>query len=198
MAEREVGVYVLDPSLSGDNINPSRTITKGAQVDGIPSQLDAFDVTVDMLNKEVFVTDITCGCVLVYPLSSSEETLPLRIISGLSIPYSWSLSEYPNSTRVDTRNDELLVLTSNGRIFIFPRTASGNISKVPPLRILTSQWVVNALAVDSTNDELLLATSDSIQIYRREADGNYTPLRSIMANPLTLTRFNGIAGGYQE
>jgi DNA-binding beta-propeller fold protein YncE len=189
VAERGFGVYALDPSLQGDSITPSRMITKGASGNG----LDAYDVAVDMVNEEIFVTDITCGCVLVYPLSADENTVPIRIISGINIQLSWVSEEYPLSISVDTKNDEILVLTSINRIFVFPRTASGDISSVPPLRILSPPGGVSGIAVDSTNDELLLATQDSIQILSRQADGTYLPARSILANPSNSTAFVNVA-----
>jgi DNA-binding beta-propeller fold protein YncE len=157
-------------------------------------------IAVDTVNNELVVTDAIFlkdpdpfpfpPSVMVYSRTASGDTAPLRTLSGAAT----GLNE-PTGVVVDTVNDELVVVNSQGgrvngegSVTVYSRTASGG---PPPIRTLagpaTGLNVPSGVVVDIVNDELVVANTanrsltsvSSVAIFSRTASGNTPPIRAL-------------------
>ena len=146
-------------------------------------------VAVDIEHNEIFVANLDSNTIAAYARTAGGNAAPLRTFSSLGTP-TYAIA-------VDTVNDEIYV-NAKRVTAAYARTANGMAS---PLRIIAGSSAnissSRGLAVDTTNNEIfvtnsfppLVGSSPSVTVYSRTADGNVTPLRTIMAGD----NFAGIA-----
>lgn len=156
------------------NAKPLRTIV-GVQTGlsrpaGIALYLDPGG---NPVKDELFVANQGNDSLTVYNRLFSENTAPLRTISG---PQNTGLSS-PCGLYVDTKNDEIGVANSgNGTVTIYNRMDDGD---VPPKHIITGLSSPCGLYVDTDNDEIGVADNDTVKVYKRQSSGDYQLDRTI-------------------
>ena len=179
------------------NAAPLRTIEGDATRLVEPTQIFA-----DVLHGELFVANPLRGAIEVFTLSAAGNQAPLRTLSG-----AMTLINTPGGVAVDLVHDELIVASVvdnagglDGPIAIFPRTASGNVA---PLRAIhgPATGIAQAfqVAVDPAADEIFVASwgedgspPSGVRVFRRTANGNVAPLRTLAGPATQLMRPVGV------
>ncbi len=120
--------------------------------------------------------------ITVYPLKTSGDTAPLRIIEGPKTQLNW-----PAQLFVDEEHGELYVANDAGdSILIFRVTDSGDVA---PVRIVkgpkTGIKNPTGVFVDSKNNEVWVSNmgNHSATVFSRTANGDVAPLRTIRSAP---------------
>ena len=120
--------------------------------------------------------------ITVYPLKSSGDTEPIRIIEGPRTQMNW-----PAHLSVDAEHGELFLANDTGHsILVFRVTDEGNVA---PTRVIQGDQTglrnPTGVFVDTKNDEIVVANmgNHGATVYPRTASGNVAPLRTIRAAP---------------
>jgi 6-phosphogluconolactonase (cycloisomerase 2 family) len=187
----EVAVY---HKMANGNDKPIRTIS------GEHTHLeDAHGIAIDTKNGWMFVSNhgATSGpwreggwydppSITVYPLQSSGDVGPIRVISGSKTQLDW-----PAHLFVDPERGELYLANDGGNsVLVFHETDEGNVA---PARVIqgpkTDLRNPTSLFVDTQHNELLVSNmgNHSATVYPLTANGNVTPLRIIRSAPADLT-----------
>jgi hypothetical protein len=172
----EYSVTAYPRSANGD-VRPLRRFTANV---GIFQGL-AFDPAHD----EIFLTTFgyaqdgsTQSGIAVFPRTANGAVTPSRTISGAALKNSRAYG-----VAVDTVHDEVVIASwaNPGLVAVYPRAADGQLA---PLRKISGSATgisqPSAVAVDSVNDEIVVAGYSGVAIHARTADGNATPLRTIV------------------
>jgi DNA-binding beta-propeller fold protein YncE len=145
-------------------------------------------VTVDLTNGELYVADFFGEAIRVFALMANGDVAPLRtLINGTN-----SHLGQPRMVALDLVRNEIYVVSINGAIRVFPRTASGDAS--PSRTIEGPQTRLDnplTIALDLVHNEILVDSYSAggddvpgIVVFARTASGDASPLRTI-AGPLT-------------
>ena len=161
-----------------------------------------FQIAIDTVNRELYVSDFFGAAVRVYPLDADGDVAPIRtLVDGPN-----SLLVWPRKVAIDTVNDEILVPSFNivypdpvpfSSIRVYPRTADGDVA---PIRSLygDSTMLDNPidLVVDPLHDELITNSysaggpgAPGILSFSRIADGDVAPLRVIDGPATTILNY---------
>jgi DNA-binding beta-propeller fold protein YncE len=151
-------------------------------------------VTVDAANSELILQDENLFQILVYDRTANTPaaatlTEPKRVISGplTKVEFNCGLYVDPKSGDIySVANDTIDTLS------IFSRAARGN---VPPTRELRTPHGTFGIAVDEAREEMYLTVQhdNSIVVYRKMAEGQEKPLRTIQGSATQLEDPHGIA-----
>ena len=153
---------------------------------------------VDSTNGTLYVVDEIFGAVFAFSLPQFTSTLS----GNDNVAPSWTLagpatqvaSNYALKIAVDASSaNEIAVLSSDGRVLFFPRTAFGN---TPPPRSISALSTgldqPGAVRADLVHGELFVANrgqNASVTVYDPTSSGDITPKRRL-AGPST-----GLSGG---
>ena len=208
--QHDNAVVVYRKMAAGDE-KPIRTL------EGPQTQLeDPHGIAIDTRNNWMFVSNYgnaktgpNHGSVLgtgkfhppsitIYPLKSSGDAEPLRIIEGPRTQLNWPAHLY-----VDPEHGELFVANdAEDSILVFRAMDHGNVA---PLRVIkgpkTGIKNPTGVFVDTKNQELWVSNmgNHSATVYSRTVNGDVAPLRTIRsapANKLALAIGNPGATGY--
>jgi hypothetical protein len=120
--------------------------------------------------------------ITVYPLKTSGDTAPLRIIEGPKTQLDW-----PAAMDVDPEHGELYVANdADDSVLVFRETDNGDVA---PLRVIKGpkSGVKNptGIFVDKKAQELWVSNmgNHSVKVYPRTAEGDAAPLRTIRSSP---------------
>jgi len=207
--EHQNSIVVYRKLAQGDE-KPLRTIQGGGT-----QMEDPHGIALDIKNQWLFVAnhgnarvrgaDGTYGrfdppSITVYPLQSSGEVAPLRVIEGPNTQLNW-----PASLFMDEERGELYVANdANDSILVFRATDSGNAA---PLRVVrgpkTQIKNPTGVYVDFQNNELWVSNMGNHRatVYERTANGDALPkrvIRSAPADKLALAIGNPGAVGYDS
>lgn len=180
-----ITVYRAD---SEGNVSPLRVIS------GPKTQMNwPTGVSVDAQRNEVYVANDLGDSVLVFDGNAQGDVAPVRVLRG-----NRTLLRHPLGVFVDTVNDELWVANfGNHSATVYRRGASGNTA---PLRVIRSapanepSTELNnpfSIAYDPTREEILVPNCvghPRIAAFRRLADRNATPIRTIQGQKTLLNR----------
>ena len=156
---------------------------------------DPHGVAVDYKNQLMFVSNHGHGrshaddygkfepaSITVYPLQSSGDIAPLRIIEGPRTGLNW-----PASLWVDQERGEFYVANDgDDSILVFKTTDNGNVA---PTRMIhgpkTNVLNPTGIFLDSKNDELWVSNmgNHSATVFARTANGDVPPKRVIRSAP---------------
>lgn len=155
------------------------------------------DVFVDNINNEVFVANAD-DTITVYERESRENASPKRTIGGENTGLSFLVAIF-----VDSKNNELFAVNAgNNTVTVYNRTDHGDplpvrtLSLTPPdSSELELSTFPREIYIDTDNDELYIVddslkfvdspvpvevlVKSTITVYRREDEGNASPLRLI-------------------
>ena len=207
--EHTNSIVVYRKMAQGDE-KPLRTIQGGGT-----QMEDPHGIALDVKNQWLFVAnhgnarvrgaDGTYGrfdppSITVYPLQSSGDVAPLRVIEGPNTQLNW-----PASLFMDEERGELYVANDAGdSILVFRATDSGNAT---PLRVVrgpkTQIKNPTGVYVDFQNNELWVSNMGNHRatVYERTAHGDALPqrvIRSAPADKLALAIGNPGAVGYDS
>lgn len=175
---------------------------------------DAHGIAIDTKNQLIFVSNhghasnprVPGGghfdppSITVYPLKSSGDTAPLRVIEGPETQMNWPAGLY-----LDQDAGDLFVANDVGNSILVFREADGGDAK--PLRVLqgpkTGLKNPTGVYVDTQNHELVVANmgNHAATVYQRIASGDVAPLRVIRSAPagkIALAIGNPGATGYDS
>lgn len=174
------------------NVTPLRIIAGEKSGLFIPQ-----DVFVDKINNEVFVANGD-DTITIYDRESEQDASPKRTIGGENTGLSFLVAIF-----VDTKNNELFAVNAgNNTVTVYNRTDHGDTF---PVRTLSLTPLDNSdpelstfpreIYIDTDNDELYIVddslksvvspvpvevlVKSTITVYRREDEGNASPLRLI-------------------
>src|SRR5262245_19683657 len=170
------GSITVYSRIAQDNAAPTRTLAGAAT-----GLLFPISVTVDLTHNELIVANNDGGdtsSITTYTRTwASDNTPPLRSILGAK-----TLLSNPDGVALDLVNDELIVADCINAVWVFTRTANGD---VDPLRkIVGSNTGLDCgvgVVVDTVNNEITVASyhNDSIRTFARLENGNASPSRVI-------------------
>jgi len=162
------------------NVAPQRTITGN-----LTGLVDSEGVRVDTVNDEIVVTNPEDDSITVYRRTDNGNVAPQRTIKGAQTEL-----DDPTDLAVDTINNEIVVVNEDDNsITVYRRTDDGNVA---PLRKIsgaaTGLATPEGVALDTVNNEIFATNgegdTDTITVYRRTANGDVPPLRTL-GGPLT-------------
>jgi 6-phosphogluconolactonase (cycloisomerase 2 family) len=177
-------VAVFSRTANG-NVAPTRTISGGSTGLAFPGQ-----VVVDTAHDELAVANAlgASSSITVFARTANGDVAPVRTIIGASTGLS-----NPQGLTLDTVHDEYAAmnLTGGGSITVYSRTANGNVA---PLRTIAGASAgfsnPRGLTLDLTHDEFIvansLATTNTVAVFSRTADGDVAPLRTIAGSATGL------------
>jgi 6-phosphogluconolactonase (cycloisomerase 2 family) len=120
--------------------------------------------------------------ITVYPLQSSGDTAPLRVIQGTKTQLNW-----PAAMSLDTESGDLYVANDSGdSLLVFRSTDNGDVA---PARVVkgprTGIKNPTGVFVDMKNREVWLSNMGNHRatVYPLTANGNVAPLRSVRSAP---------------
>jgi len=151
-------------------------------------------VTLDLANNELILQDENLFQILVYDRTANTPptatmTEPKRVIGGRETKVEFNCGLYVDPKTGDiysVANDTIDTLT------IFSREARGN---VPPTRELRTPHGTFGITVDEAREEMYLTVqhTNSVVVYRKMAQGEEKPLRTIQGAATQLEDPHGIA-----
>ena len=151
-------------------------------------------VAVDVERNEMILQDENLFQILVYDRTANTPptatmTEPKRIIGGLNTHIEFNCGLYIDQATGDiysVTNDTIDTLT------IFSREKRGNVS---PTRELYTPHGTFGIAVDEGRQEMFLASqhANSVFVYRKMAQGDEKPLRTIVGGQTQMEDPHGIA-----
>jgi len=151
-------------------------------------------VTLDLANNELILQDENLFQILVYDRTANTPptatmTEPKRVIGGRETKVEFNCGLYVDPKTGDiysVANDTIDTLT------IFSREARGN---VPPTRELRTPHGTFGITVDEAREEMYLTVqhTNSVVVYRKMAQGEEKPLRTIQGGATQLEDPHGIA-----
>ena len=151
-------------------------------------------IRVDPVHNEVVVMDEFKFNIYVYDRlavtpASAMQTTPKRFIGG-----GRTLSRYNSDGYVDTKTGDIYIVNNDSEpgMFVFPRTAEGN---VEPARELLTPYGAFGLTVDEERGEMFVTIQHdgAIQVYPKGARGEENAIRLIQGNRTRLADPHGIA-----
>lgn len=151
-------------------------------------------VAVDLKNNELVMTDESTFSILTYdrmtntpPTAAFSE--PKRKIAGHD---TWI--EYQCGVYVDQATGDIYAVNNDtvDRLVIFSRNARGN---SPPDRIIHTPHTTYGIAVDEPRQELFLTVQEAaaVTVFRKMAEENEAPIRSLQGEKTLLADPHGIA-----
>jgi DNA-binding beta-propeller fold protein YncE len=151
-------------------------------------------IGVDTNSDEVFLQDENLFGIKVFNRTdntppAAQFTEPKRILGGLLTKLEFNCAIYIDPTSGDiysVNNDTVDTMT------VFPRDAKGN---VKPMRALHTPHRAYGVAVDEEAQELYLTVEHppEIDVYRKMANGEDKPIRTIKGDKTNLEDAHGIA-----
>ncbi|HTW87929.1 MAG TPA: hypothetical protein VMD75_07975 [Candidatus Binataceae bacterium] len=155
-------------------------------IQGPKTQLhQPFQVAIDNQHNEIWVADFRTDMLLAYPLDARGDVAPIRMIGG-----SKSGMWMPVGVAVDPKNN-LVVAASfmgtrtwhhNGGLFIFDRTANGNVA---PKRVIAGPTTgIIGLWHAQIYDGKIFTTAINIKYLPPYDQGGYAPKRGCDGPPL--------------
>src|SRR6266850_1793385 len=151
-------------------------------------------IRVDPVHNEVVVMDEFKFNIYVYDRlavtpPTAMQTAPKRFIGG-----GKTLSRYNSDGYVDTKTGDIYIVNNDSEpgMFVFPRTAEGNIE---PSRELLTPYGAFGLTVDEERGEMFVTIQHdgAIQIFKKGAKGEENAIRLIQGNRTHLADPHGIA-----
>jgi hypothetical protein len=142
-------------------------------------------IVYDAAHDEIIVPNSFAHSVMTFRGGAAGEEAPIRVIQGLKTGLV-----YTDQLDADPVHNEIFVPMrgpNGGVIYVFDRTAQGNVA---PIRILEGPDVGvsgNGIAVDPDHDLLLAGGRGGLRIFTRTASGNTKPLRIITGGPKSGT-----------
>jgi DNA-binding beta-propeller fold protein YncE len=169
---------------SGSNLAPIRTVQDTYPV--------FYDIGVDPANDFVLVSDANKFSIRTYSRSRQYGTRVAEPLTAISGPTTQL--DFVCGVDVDPMARELLVVENDtgAELSVFPYNAKGNVA---PLRKLSAAgrgiWGVS---VDRIHDEVAVSVEheNRVSVYRREAEGDEKPLRTIQGPSTGLTDPHGV------
>ncbi len=150
-------------------------------------------VAVDLANNELILQDENLFQIMVYDRTSNTPPAaiaePKRVIGGplTKVEFNCGLYVDPKTGNIySVANDTIDTLT------IFSRDARGN---VPPTRQLHTPHGTFGIVVDESREEMYLTVqhTNSVVVYRKMAEGEEKPLRTIQGPATQMEDPHGIA-----
>lgn len=165
-----LGVLVFDPAQSG-NSPPVRQI-KG------PTAAFSFPWSVEVVQDEIYVSNVTSNSIAVYPVTASGDVAATRRIvggtTGLVSPYGMTI-----------HGDEIIA-GSTGKVLVFPRTATGDTAPIRTITGPTTMLSGIVTGVEVYNNEIYVVSNTSaILVFPLMANGDVAPTR-VISGPHTL------------
>ena len=121
--------------------------------------------------------------------ASAPQTTPKRFIGG-----GKTLSRYNSDGYVDTKTGDIYIVNNDSEpgMFMFPRTAEGN---VEPASELVTPYGAFGMTVDEERGEMFITIQHdgAVQIYQKGAKGEDNAIRLIQGNRTRLADPHGIA-----
>jgi DNA-binding beta-propeller fold protein YncE len=151
-------------------------------------------VAVDPIRNEMVLQDENLFRILVYDRMANtppgaDLTEPKRVIGGNKTRVEFNCALYldPKTGDIYSVNNDTLDATA-----VFSREAHGN---VPPNRVLHTPHGTYGIAVDENKEELFLTVehTNAVVIYRKRAQGDDQPLRTLQGERTGLEDPHGIA-----
>lgn len=151
-------------------------------------------IAVDPRRDEVVVTDENLFQVLVFNRTENtpagaEASRPKRAIAGEKTEI-----EFQSGVYVDAETGEIYAANNDTRdkLVVFGPGAAGDVA---PVRALETPHGTFGVTVDHAHQEVLLTVQhdSAIVVYRRQANGDEAPVRSIQGNRTGLADPHGIA-----
>ena len=151
-------------------------------------------VTVDVLRDELILQDENLFQILVYDRTANTPpnaalTEPKRVIGGPAAKIEFNCGLY-----VDPKTGDIYSVTNDttDTMTIFSREARGN---VPPTRELHTPHGTFGIAVDESREEMYLSVqhANSVVVYRKMAEGEEKPLRTLQGPNTQLEDPHGVA-----
>ena len=151
-------------------------------------------VAVDTERDEVIFTDENLFQVLVYNRTENtpdgrDASKPKRVIAG-----NRTEIEFQSGVYVDPATGEIYAANNDTRdkLVVFGPGASGDVA---PARAIETPHGTFGVTLDQTHQEILLTVQhdSAIVVYRKQADGDEAPVRSIQGNRTGLADPHGIA-----
>jgi DNA-binding beta-propeller fold protein YncE len=152
-------------------------------------------IAIDLVNNEIVVPSNVAGALLAFDRTVSGNAAPVRVLQG-----SQTRISSPQGVAIDHAHDEVVIADeTRNSILVFARTASGNTSPLREIRgpntgIVDPQGIV----VDPAHDEIIVAiegnhrasppVEPALLVFRRTADGDVAPIRTIRGPATMLLR----------
>jgi len=129
----------------------------------------------DAVHDEIVVTSPLTQAVLIFRGGANGEEPPIRVIQGPHTQILGTGYGGVDKVSVDGVNGEIYLPIAPSSLFVFDRTANGDVA---PKRVLNGIRG-GSVSVDPVRDLLVVATNRAISIYNRTASGDAKPLRVI-------------------
>ena len=151
-------------------------------------------VAVDVERNEMVLQDENLFQILVYDRTANTPptatmTEPKRVIGGIDTHIEFNCGLY-----VDQKSGDIYSVTNDtiDTLTIFSREKRGNVS---PTRELYTPHGTFGIAVDEGREEMYLASqhANSIFVYRKMAEGEEKPLRTIVGGKTQIEDPHGVA-----
>jgi len=151
-------------------------------------------VAVDVERNEMVLQDENLFQILVYDRTANTPptatmTEPKRVIGGLNTHIEFNCGLY-----VDQKTGDIYSVTNDtiDTLTIFSREKRGNVS---PTRELYTPHGTFGIAVDEGREEMFLASqhANSVFVYRKMAEGDEKPLRTIVGGKTQMEDPHGVA-----
>jgi DNA-binding beta-propeller fold protein YncE len=179
--------------LANGNVAPARVIQ------GQPTHLSrtTHGIAYDSTHDEIFAPNPLAAAMVIFRGGAVGEEPPIRTIQGAQTGLS-----RPETVAVDEKNDELIVGDpGDRRVLVYKRDADGD---AKPLRAIqgpkTKLLQIVGVAVDPVRDLLVVSTysrlpggTTGLLIFKRTAEGDVAPLRTISGPKTGVTRLRQIA-----
>ena len=151
-------------------------------------------VAVDMVNNEIVLQDENLFQIMAYdrmtntpPSATMSE--PKRVIGGHNTNMEFNCGLY-----IDPKNGDIYSVNNDtlNTLVIFSREKRGD---VPPTRELETPHGTYGIAVDEGAEEMFLTVqhASSVVVYRKYAQGEEKPIRTIVGNKTMMADPHGIA-----
>jgi hypothetical protein len=139
----------------------------------------------DSVHDEIIVPNSFAHAIMTFHGGAGGEEAPIRVIQG-----SKTGLVYTDQLDADPIHNEIFVpmrSANGGVIYVFDRTAHGNVAPVRTLEGPDVRISGTGIAVDPEHDLLLAGGRDGLRIFSRIASGNTKPLRIITGGPKSGT-----------